>query len=183
VDPGARTLAHPGPGRHHGCPPVRPSDLCPDQGLVRATPSGEAEPRAPWCAGRRTLELSSHFSAVTQLKPRSFRLFPLGNWPGFGSPASVKPALRGETSLYVARCSLLLQRWSNPAYQQGHPVARPATVSSLDRDTLADFVPRLNGSSLWKLLTGLLIKPRSACRNPDARGRLGWRSTWRLGSN
>ena len=118
-----------GPGRHHGCPPVRPSSFGPDQGHARSTPSGEAEPGASWFGVRTTLGLASHFHASARLRPRSCPFpSPLGDSSGLGSRQSVMSSLAGRVIASGARCSPC----SAPV-QSGLPVG---TFSCSTRDGL-----------------------------------------------
>ena len=78
-------------------------------------------------------DITSHFHASARLRPRSCPVSsPLEGPCGFGSRLGVRPALRGRGLTSGARLLPCLQRPSNRAYQWGHPVARPATVSSLN---------------------------------------------------
>jgi len=118
-----------GPGRHHGCPPVRPSSLGPDQGHTRSTPSGEAEPGASWFGDRMTL---GHHIPLPYVRAAETTLVsvlsPLEDSGGLGSRLSVMPALRGVGSTSGARCSPC----SAPV-QSGLPVG---TFSCSTRDGL-----------------------------------------------
>ena len=128
-----------GPARHHGGPPVRPSSIGlatfrPDQGRARTTPSGEAEPGASWFGVRTTLGHHIPLSCVRAAETTLVSGFIPSRGPlRFWIPPGREPCPAGARPHF--RCSFLLpclQRLSNQAYQWGHPVARPATVSSLN---------------------------------------------------
>ena len=121
----------------HRASALRPCDLAtfrPDQGRARTTPSGEAEPGASWFGVRTTLghhiPLSCVRAAETTLVSGCIpSRGPQRFWipPGRATcPAGARPHF---PVLVLLPC---LQRPSNRAYQWGHPVARPATVSSLN---------------------------------------------------
>lgn len=120
----------------HRASALRPS------ALIRGAPvrrhPAKAEPRALWCAGHRTLgasPLSCHRAAEATL----FSGHPLSRARAVLDPAlGVPQALQATRHFRCSFCSPLLQRLSNQAFPWGHPVARPATVSSLNATKMTE---------------------------------------------
>lgn len=158
VDPGSRLLSLP----LAGTTPWLSACSVACRRLIRANrQTRQAKAERKERLGVPTAELRDFrpaFPAITQLKPRSSPIFPLGNDPGLGSwSRGCLAGARPDGPLLVTRWSPSLQRRSKPAFQQGHPIARPATVSFPDTNTMPENVSLVNVRRLWKLLTSLLI--------------------------
>ncbi len=129
-----------GPARHHGGRRfVHRAFRLPTLALIRGAPvrrhPAKAEPGASWCAGDRTLGLRP-LSCLRAAEATLLSGHPLSRARAVLEPASgARPAWQARPRF---RCSFAprLQRLSKQAYPWGHPVARPATVSSLDKSSM-----------------------------------------------
>ncbi len=113
--------------------------------LIRGTPVRRHPAKLSlerlWLPAAELRRLSPPLFCDTAAEHARVRFHPLSRAPAVLDPAwACRLPCEGATPLPVL-VAPLFQRRSNPAYQWGHPVARPATVSSLDRFSMPETLP------------------------------------------